>query len=63
MLEQTECRAISPDLYITEYKRIAKPKKRRRLRKEAITQVITWAVITVTGGMLGWAMVSLWLGV
>ena len=63
MLEPTECRAISPDIYIIEYKRVTKPKKRRKLRKEAVTQVITWAVITVTGGMLGWAMVSLWLGV
>ena len=63
MLQQTECRAISPDIYITEYKRVPPAKKRRKLRKEAITQVITWAVITVTGGMLGWAMVSLWLGV
>lgn len=62
MLEPTECRAISPDIYITEYKRTKPTKKRRKLRKEAITQVLTWAVLAVTGGMLGWAMVSLLFG-
>ena len=62
MLEQTECRAISPDIYITEYKRITKPKKRRKLRKEAITLVITWAVIIATWGWIGWTAAGLWLG-
>ena len=62
MLIPTKCRAISPDIYITEYKRTTKPKKRRKLRKEAVTLVLTWAVLATTGGMLGWTMVSLWLG-
>ena len=62
MLEQTECKAIAPDIYITEYKRTTKPKKRRKLRKEAITQVLTWAVLATMGSWLGWTMVSLLLG-
>lgn len=62
MLEPTECRAISPDIYIVEYKRTKPTKKRRRLRKEAITQVLTWAVLAITGGMLGWMAIDLLLG-
>ena len=62
MLEPTECRAISPDIYITEYKRTTKPKKRRKLRKEAVTLVLTWVVLAITGGMLGWMAIDLLLG-
>ena len=62
MLTPTKCRAISPDIYITEYKRITKPKKRRKLRKEAVTLVLTWAVLATTGGMLGWMAACLLFG-
>ena len=62
MLIPTKCRAISPDIYITEYKRVPPAKKRRKLRKEAVTLVITWAVITITWGWIGWTLAGLWLG-
>ena len=62
MLEPTECRAISPDIYITEYKRVPPAKKRRKLRKEAVHKVIPVIVLAALWGWVGWTMACLLFG-